>query len=49
MLEAATDQLSGIETVTTSNVCKYLLRWKQKNGLEEFKILHRKFYFSDAL
>lgn len=36
-LEAATQNLAGIEAVCTANAIKYLWRWKQKNGVEDLK------------
>lgn len=36
-LEAATQNLSGIEAVCTANAIKYLWRWKSKNGNEDLK------------
>ena len=37
VMEAFTEDLSGIEAVDTSNVLKYICRWKQKNGLEDLR------------
>ena len=37
VMEAFTADLSGAEAVNTSNVIKYILRWKHKNGLEDLK------------
>ena len=36
-IEAATNDLKGIEAVCTGNVIKYVWRWKRKNGLEDLK------------
>lgn len=36
-IEAAVNELSGIEAVCTGNAIKYLWRWKQKNGTEDLK------------
>ena len=36
-LEAATENLSGIEAVCTANAIKYLWRWKQKGGKEDLQ------------
>lgn len=35
VMEAFTEGLVGIEAVDTSNVIKYICRWKGKNGLED--------------
>ena len=37
VIEAFTEDLTGIEAVATANVIKYILRWKKKNGLEDIK------------
>ena len=37
VIEAFTDGLEGIEAVDTANAIKYLLRWKNKNGVEDLK------------
>lgn len=36
-IEAAVNELSGIEAVCTGNAIKYLWRWKRKNGIEDLK------------
>lgn len=37
VIEAFTEELSGIEAVCTANVIKYICRWKNKNGIEDLK------------
>ncbi len=37
VIEAFTEDLSGVEAVSTGNVLKYMCRWKKKNGLEDLK------------
>lgn len=37
VMEAFTADLKGFEAVDTSNVIKYILRWKNKNGLEDLE------------
>ena len=37
VMEAFTEDMSGYEAVCTSNVLKYICRWKKKNGLEDLK------------
>lgn len=37
VMEAFTADLKGYEAVDTSNVIKYILRWKNKNGLEDLE------------
>ena len=37
VIEAFTAGLEGIEAVDTANVIKYILRWKNKNGIEDLK------------
>lgn len=37
VMEAFTADLSGAEAVNTSNIIKYILRWKNKNGLEDLE------------
>lgn len=37
VIEAFTEGLTGWEAVLTGNVIKYILRWKNKNGLEDLK------------
>lgn len=37
VIEAFTFDLKGIEAADTSNVIKYICRWKNKNGLEDLK------------
>ena len=36
-MEAFTEDMAGYEAVCTSNVLKYICRWKKKNGLEDLK------------
>lgn len=36
-LEAATENLTGIEAVCTANAIKYLYRWKEKGGTQDLK------------
>lgn len=37
VMEAFTFDLKGAEAIGTSNVIKYICRWKKKNGLEDLK------------
>jgi hypothetical protein len=37
VMAAFTADLTGIEAVDTSNVIKYICRWKKKNGIEDLK------------
>lgn len=37
VMEAFTEDMTGYEAVCTSNVLKYICRWKKKNGLEDLK------------
>lgn len=37
VIEAFTDGLNGIEATDTGNVIKYILRWKDKNGIEDLR------------
>ena len=37
VMEAFTEDMTGYEAVCTSNVLKYVCRWKKKNGLEDLK------------
>lgn len=37
VMESFTFDLKGIEAVDTSNVIKYICRWKQKNGLQDLE------------
>ena len=37
VMEAFTEDMAGYEAVCTSNVLKYICRWKKKNGLEDMK------------
>lgn len=37
VIEAFTEDLTGMEAVDTANVLKYVCRWKHKNGLEDLK------------
>ena len=36
-IEAAVEELIGVEAVYTANTLKYLWRWKKKNGVEDLK------------
>ncbi|MCD0160302.1 DUF3310 domain-containing protein [Deinococcus sp. 6YEL10] len=36
-MDAACANLSGLEAICTSQVVKYIWRWKLKNGLEDLK------------
>lgn len=35
VIEAFTEDLTGIEATDTGNVIKYICRWKSKNGLQD--------------
>lgn len=37
VIEAFTEDLTGIEAVCTGNILKYICRWKKKNGVEDIK------------
>lgn len=37
VMEACTEELNGAEAVNTSQIIKYIWRWKKKNGLEDLK------------
>lgn len=37
VIEAFTADLKGIEATDTSNVIKYICRWKQKNGIQDLE------------
>lgn len=37
VIEAFTDGLQGIEAVCTGNVLKYMLRWGEKNGIQDLE------------
>lgn len=37
VIEAFTEDLSGMDAVDTGNVLKYVCRWKHKNGLQDLK------------
>lgn len=37
VMEAFTEDMVGYEAVCTSNVLKYICRWKKKNGIEDLK------------
>ena len=37
VMEAFTEDMAGYEAVCTSNVLKYICRWKKKNGIEDLK------------
>lgn len=37
VIEAFTEDLSGIEAVDTANIIKYICRWKGKNGMQDVK------------
>lgn len=37
VIEAFTQELAGSEAVCTANALKYMLRWKNKNGVEDLK------------
>lgn len=37
VIEAFTSDLKGIEAVDTSQVIKYICRWKKKNGIQDLK------------
>lgn len=40
-IEAATENLTGIEAVCTGNAIKYLWRWKKKGGKEDLEKARR--------
>lgn len=37
VIDAFTDDLTGMEAVCTGNALKYICRWKNKNGIEDIK------------
>lgn len=37
VIEAFTENLSGIEATDTGNIIKYICRWKKKNGIQDLK------------
>lgn len=37
VIEAFTENLSGVEAFCTGNVIKYICRWKDKNGIEDLE------------
>lgn len=37
VIETFTKDLKGFEAVDTGNILKYIMRWKNKNGLEDLK------------
>lgn len=37
VIEAFTQDLSGVEAFDTGNILKYICRWKHKNGVEDIK------------
>lgn len=37
IIKAFTSNLIGIEATDTGNILKYILRWKEKNGVEDLK------------
>lgn len=37
VMEAFTADLKGAEAIATSNVIKYICRWKNKNGLQDLE------------
>ena len=37
VIDAFTDDLTGMEAICTGNALKYICRWKNKNGIEDIK------------
>lgn len=37
VIEAFTEDLSGVEATDTGNIIKYACRWKQKNGIQDLE------------
>lgn len=37
VIEAFTENLTGIEAVDTANILKYVCRWKKKNGVQDLE------------
>ena len=37
VIETFTEDLQGIEATDTGNILKYVMRWKNKNGVEDLK------------
>lgn len=37
VIEAFTEDLTGMEAVCTANALKYICRWKKKNGVQDLK------------
>lgn len=37
VIEAFTDDLTGIEAIDTGNIIKYILRWKKKGGVQDIE------------
>lgn len=47
VIRAFTEDLKGVEAVDTSQVLKYICRWKKKNGLEDLK--KARWYLNDLI
>lgn len=47
VIRAFTEDLKGVEAVDTSQVIKYICRWKKKNGLEDLK--KARWYLNDLI
>lgn len=37
IIAAVTDNMNGVEAVDTGNALKYIMRWKNKNGLQDIE------------
>lgn len=37
VIKCFTEDLQGFEAVATANILKYMMRWKNKNGIEDLK------------
>ena len=47
VIDAFTEDLTGIEAVCTANVIKYICRWHKKNGVEDLK--KARWYLDDLI
>lgn len=47
VIEAFTENLTGMEAVCTANVLKYVCRWKNKNGVED--LMKARWYLNELI
>lgn len=47
VIKSFTEELQGFEAVATGNILKYMMRWKNKNGIQD--LMKAKWYLNELI